>query len=257
VRPPWVRAWLGTGDLGGWEEEIPDDTPLEEARRRYCEALMLPRLYGQLPPAGQALVSRLAVSELPLPEDGLTQLAPGTEPTAIERAAEYGLAQRFTEPDRPTLYGVPGLIRDWLMSEERLPPEARREAEGTLARFWKASYEAGRADELRVAIEVELLACRGHAVRAGLGDELRWASIRLSSKLDARAEWKAARAMLEEIPEIERDGTIWHQLASIDLQEGKYSAARMRFTKVLTIDQNEGDRAGEAATWHQLATIDL
>ena len=49
----------------------------------------------------------------------------------------------------------------------------------------------------------------------------------------------------------------WHQLATIDLREGNYAAARANFQKSLSIRQQIGDRAGEAAIWHQLATIDL
>jgi tetratricopeptide (TPR) repeat protein len=46
-------------------------------------------------------------------------------------------------------------------------------------------------------------------------------------------------------------------LATIDLNEGNYAAARDNFAKTLAIQQQIGDRAGEATTWHQLATIDL
>ncbi|MDY3559534.1 tetratricopeptide repeat protein [Gemmata sp. JC673] len=252
-----VRTWLGTGDLGGWEDEIPEDAPLEDARRLYCEQLMLPRLYALLPEAAQALVSRLAVSELPLPLDGLAQLADGAESaTSIERAVEYGLAQRFAETDQPPLYAVPGLIRNWLIEEERLSPAARRAADGALARFWKAIYERDREDELRVSVDVGLLACRTHALRAELQEERNWATTRLSNLWNARAEWKAARAILEEIPDDERDGRIWHSLATIDMREGSYPAARGNFAKSQVIKQAIGDKAGEAATWSNLATID-
>ena len=45
----------------GGEGNLLDETPLEEERQQYCERIMLPRLYGLLPPAAQVLVSRLAV----------------------------------------------------------------------------------------------------------------------------------------------------------------------------------------------------
>jgi tetratricopeptide (TPR) repeat protein len=48
-----------------------------------------------------------------------------------------------------------------------------------------------------------------------------------------------------------------HQLASIDLREGDYAAAREKFSRSLQINQAIGDRAGEAATLHNLASIDL
>ena len=53
------------------------------------------------------------------------------------------------------------------------------------------------------------------------------------------------------------EAATWHQLATIDLNEGAYPAARLKFDKALEIKQAIGDRAGEAATWHQLARIDL
>jgi tetratricopeptide (TPR) repeat protein len=75
-------------------------------------------------------------------------------------------------------------------------------------------------------------------------------------------EWKAARAHLESADELLPDGThqkarMWHQLATIDVGEGDYAAAREKFAKSLQITQAIGDQAGEAATWHQLASIDL
>ena len=48
-----------------------------------------------------------------------------------------------------------------------------------------------------------------------------------------------------------------HQLASIDLNQGEYDAARKTFEKALEINQQIGNRAGEAATLHNLASIDL
>jgi len=61
--------------------------------------------------------------------------------------------------------------------------------------------------------------------------------------------------MLENIPEDERDGTTWHQLATIDLNEANYAAARVNFAKSLVMRQAIGDKAGEAATWHQLGLV--
>ena len=53
------------------------------------------------------------------------------------------------------------------------------------------------------------------------------------------------------------EAATWHQLATIDLKQGDYAAAREKFATSLQIKQAIGDRAGEAATWHQLATIDV
>ena len=254
-----LRALLGTGDVAELVDDLPTSV-LEEKRQQYCNDIMLPRLYGLLSPEARTAVSRLAVSEQPLPSDGLALAAglPESQAVAgIATAANYGLAQVFAEPGKPTLYHVPGLIRGWLTTEDRLPAEARRAVDATLARFWKASYEKDRESDLQVTIEVELLACRTHAERAGLVDEFRWASLHLARRLTALAEWKAARGMLEEISEQDRDGPAWHQLATIDVHEGAYPAARDKLARSLAITQQIGDRAGEAATWHNLASIDL
>ncbi|MCI0462794.1 MAG: tetratricopeptide repeat protein [Gemmataceae bacterium] len=63
--------------------------------------------------------------------------------------------------------------------------------------------------------------------------------------------------MLEGIPDGERNGEVWHILATIDVHEGNYPAARAGFAKALAIKQAIGDKAGEAAAWHQLALIDV
>ncbi len=252
-----VRAWLAAGDLSDWEDEIPDDnTALEEARRRYCEELMLPRLYELLPKAGQTLVSRLAVSELPLPIAGLAQIAANADRETIASAVEYGLAQRFIEHGRPALFAVPGLIRDWLAGEGRLASADRRVVEGTLARFWKASYEQHMEEELQVAVDVELSACRTHATRAGMKEEFRWATAILSSMMTARSEWKSARVLLLEIPDADRDWAIWHQLGFLDLAEGNYIAARTTFNLALRQLAAIGDEIGEAVIWHNLASLE-
>src|SRR5262249_33540951 len=138
---------------------------------------------------------------------------------------------------------VPGLIRGWLTAEDRLPAEDRRSVDAGCARFWKRGYESHREDELQVTIDVELLACRMHALRAGLSAEFRWASVTLSKRLFRRAEWRAARGILDQFPEPERNGEIWYSLASIDLNEGKYVEAREKLTRALAMRQAIGDRA--------------
>ncbi|WP_162136248.1 tetratricopeptide repeat protein, partial [Zavarzinella formosa] len=255
-----VRAWLSKGDISDWEDKIPADTPLEDVRQAYCEKIMLPKLFALLSEPSQRMASLLAVSELPLPTDGLAQLAgqsPDDAQEAADEAANYGLVQRFTDVDLPTRYQTPGLIRDWLSGESRLSPPDRKTANGKLAKFWKKCYEEDREKELQVAVDVELLVCRAHAKRAEQSEEFQWATYHLSRRLERIAEWREARKLLMEIPESERDGQAWHQLASIDLREGKYAEARAGFAKAFAIRQAIGDRAGEAAAWHQLASIDV
>ncbi|MFN0016703.1 MAG: tetratricopeptide repeat protein [Pirellulaceae bacterium] len=255
-----LRPLLHQADLDDWDGELPEETLLEEKRQEYCERLLLPKLYDLLPESSKQLVSRLGISELPISLEALASLIDTDQAKAagaIDRGVAYGLAQRFSEKDKPDLFHVPGLIRHWLIEPTRLTSEAARTTHEKLARFWRAAYEADQADELRVSFLAELFTCFHHAHRAEDADCWNWTAVRLSSHFLRKSDWKAARLLLEAIPEALRDSTTWHQLASIDLNEGNYAAARETFGKSLHIKQEIGDRAGEAATWHQLATIDV
>ena len=75
-------------------------------------------------------------------------------------------------------------------------------------------------------------------------------------------EWKAARSHLEHAHQLLSDGTrekvqVWHQLGTIDLNEGQDLAAQENFEKAMRLWRELGDRAGEAATLYQLAAIQL
>jgi tetratricopeptide (TPR) repeat protein len=203
----------------------------------------------------------------------------------------YGLVQEFAEPGRPTLYHPPGLLRPWLTA--RLAAEEARGVHAHLARFWRQSNEADREEELRVPVDVELAACREHARAAEDRPTFRWATVRLTYRFHQQAEWAQALALLGEIPDAERDGevllalarveeslgdwkqarthleqalpllpeeskkkaSVWHNLASVDLNEGSYAAARDKFGKALAMRQALGDRSGEAATFFQLGIL--
>jgi tetratricopeptide (TPR) repeat protein len=256
-----VRVMLRTADPDSLAEEAEEgEGSLEEERQRYYEKICLSQLYATLPPASQALASLLAVSELPLPADGLARLL-GSDETTAAAAAEagvvYGLIQCFTGAGNIPLYHPPGLVRPWLSAEERLSADRRQGAEEVLAWFWRESYEKGRGEELRVPIELGLMACRRHAERAGQKETWLWATVRLAGRWERVSEWRQARSLLEEVPEEDRDGACWHQLALIDLNEGNYGRARSLFSKAMVMLQAIGDRAGEAATWHNLASIDV
>jgi tetratricopeptide (TPR) repeat protein len=163
--------------------------------------------------------------------------------------------QVFEQADLPTLWLPPGVWRGWLA--ERLTGEESTAAHTVLAAFWRAVYEKDREGELRVTVGDGLQACRIHAKHAGNRELQLWASLRLAQRWERISEWRAARAVLEEISEADLDDPAWHLLASIDVNEGNYLAAREKFGKSLAIQQQIGNRQGEAATWHQLATIDL
>jgi tetratricopeptide (TPR) repeat protein len=227
----------------------------EEERQRYCERILLPQLYASLSIAARRLTSQLAVSEVPLPADGLAEITGITAAEAESSAGaavNYGLVQRFAEADLPTLFHVPGLLRNWLGAEERLSVVERCAVDVTLARFWRRSYEQDREHELRVSHDVALVTCHVHAQRGRTTDELVWAACRLSQFYESRSRWSEARAILEAIPIANWDATIWHNLATLDVNEGAYPAAREKFQRSLEIEQAIGNKAGEAATWHQL-----
>ena len=231
---------------------------LVKERDQYLEKHFGPKLFALLSTAAQKLLGRLGLSQLPLPVEALAALTglDGAElDAAVKQAVEFGLLQVFEETELPALYLPPGVWRGWLA--ERLTGDERTAAHGVLAAFWRGVFENDREGEVRVGWIDGLRACRAHA-RDGDNRELRlWASVRLSRFWEQIGEWPAARAVLAEIPEAERDGAAWHTLASIDLNEGDYAAARDKFAKALAMRQETGDRPGEATAWHQLASIDL
>jgi hypothetical protein len=71
----------------------------------------------------------------------------------------------------------------------------------------------------------------------------------------ARDKFGTALAMRQQLGDRAGEAASWHQLASLDLKEGNYPAARDRFGKSLAMRQQIGDRAGEAATFFQLGVI--
>ncbi|MCK4342290.1 MAG: tetratricopeptide repeat protein [Phycisphaerae bacterium] len=258
-----VRLLLKTADPAELRKDLDGVEPgeLSKARQKYYDQIITARLYEALSPEARLVTTRVAVSELPLPVDAvtrLTELAEEQAAASLESAVEYGLLQRFEAPDLPTLFHPPGLLRYWLVDPARLSTDDGRAVHRQLAAFWRDSLENERGAELRVPIELELYVCRAHAL-LGVDDEtFCWASVRLAVGLTRRAEWRRARQLLDEVPEPARDGAWWHALATLDMNEGKYPAAREKFEKALAIiDQAIGDRAGEAATWAQLGMIDL
>jgi tetratricopeptide (TPR) repeat protein len=231
---------------------------LVEERDQYLEEHFGPKLFGLLSSAAQALLGRLGLSPLPLPAEALAVLT-GLNAEALDatmrQGVEFGLLQVFEEADLPTLYLPHGVWRGWLAGQ--LTGDERTAAHGVLSGFWRGVYEEDREREMRVSVLDGLQACRSHGKHGGNGELWQWASVRLARLWERIAEWRAARAVLAEIPEAERDAAVWHNLATLDLNEGDYAAAREKFGKSLAIEQQIGDRRGEAATWHQLATIDV
>ncbi|MEJ7640081.1 MAG: hypothetical protein WKF75_19475 [Singulisphaera sp.] len=109
---------------------------MSEAREAYYQRIITTRLYEALAPDARDAARRLAVSELPLPVDGVAEIveagAGELEPT-LNACVAFGLLQRLDEADQPSLYHPPGLLCPWLSHPERLPegdardrPPARR-----------------------------------------------------------------------------------------------------------------------------------
>ena len=223
---------------------------------------------------------------------GENEAANGTD-----RWLRLGLLQRFGEPDEAPLFAVYPLQRDFLTAPERVAAAQAREAHSAAAAFFQECFQKDREQELRLAIGAELRACLYHATEAGDRERRRWAVVELCWRMIQRADfaparelaeplltevrhpdllqviarvasdtgdWKQARTLSEEeqaarqaLGDRAGEAATWHSLATIDLREGNYAAAREKFGKALAMRQAIGDRAGEAATWHQLATIDL
>ena len=207
------------------------------------------------------------------------------------------LLQRFGEKDETELFAVYPLQRGFFNAPERLPDVARHEAHLAAAAFFRACYEQNREQELRLSFSAGLLTFLHHATEADDLDARIWAVDKLAWPLICRAEYADALALVEPLLAMSRhpnllqiaarcasdtgdwpqarklteeeqqqrqiigdrggEALTWHLLASIDLNEGNYAAARENFGKSLAIKQAIGNWGGEAATLHQLATIDV
>src|SRR5262249_39000298 len=109
---------------------------LFDARDKFLEDHFGPKLFELLSPEARTLLSRLSLSEWPLPTEVLTTLTgleSGTLEVAIGQAVTFGLLQVFEEAESPMLYLPPGVWRGWLM--ERVSDDERKAAHGMLAAF--------------------------------------------------------------------------------------------------------------------------
>ncbi len=218
-------------------------------------------------------------------------------PDFIERCLALSMLQRFGEKGETKLFSVYPLQREFFASEQRLSSEARRAAHSSAAIFFRECFERDREVDLRLAVVRGLHAALYHAIEADDLSGRIWAAVRLARPSLDRAEyvdalglvepclaesrdpdllqiaaacslrtgaWQIASQLLaEEQQERKRisdragEASTWHQLATIDMNQGNYPPAREKLGKSLGIQQAIGDRAGESSTWHQLATIDM
>jgi tetratricopeptide (TPR) repeat protein len=234
-----MRTVLATADPDELQAELEGDAGRLSAQRdHYYEWMFARRLFEALPSDARALVTCAAVSDLPLPLDGVASIAGLAEDgatRAIDAGVDYGLLTRFESPDLPALFSVPGVLRPWLASPDRLDPRTQMRVHGALATFWRASYNGDRENELRVSIDVELTSCREHARVAEIAAAFQWASVTLGRRLHARGQWRAALGLVEEVPEANR-GAEWLLLAAIIKNDlGELTASRTLFEKVAAL----------------------
>ncbi|HYH63649.1 MAG TPA: tetratricopeptide repeat protein, partial [Urbifossiella sp.] len=261
-----LRDTLRTADVSGLLADLKTNTGAGARQRdEYIEGILGGRLFAALTDDGRAVVSRLAVSLLPVPVAAAavaTGLSAARAEAAARDAAAYGLLQEFVEDGKPTLYLPPGLLVTWLSHPDRLPTAEVGVTHRALAVFWREVCEAGREVDVRVAWLDGLDVCRQHAAAGGDSALALWAANRMSKPLSRIGEWRRAVRILEDaIPTAAGDDKetafALHELASILMKLGRYADAREKFSRSLAIKQRIGDAPGEAATWHQLASIDL
>ncbi|MCI0489842.1 MAG: CHAT domain-containing protein [Blastocatellia bacterium] len=270
---------------------------LREARDRYCEAIFTARLYGYLGSDSQRALSRAAVYGVAVNVKGIAAVTGETEERVrkfIREWEDYALAYREKEKGSADLWTGYGLLRGWLLSEERLSEEERLAAHKSAGDFLRGTVNEKRQDELELSWVDCLIEARsqyiwagdyeqareathrisGGLVRAGMYDEI----IRLNSELldyeehpglmswigraySDLADYPEARDWYERClaaagDEIpEEAAEAWHGLATIDLRVGDYEGAKDKFQKSLQITQQIGNRAGEAATFYQLGFL--
>ena len=209
---------------------------------------------------------------------------------------DYALAYPERERAPGELWTVYGLLRGWLLVPERLSPDDRPAAHGAAGDFLRDLEAQDREGELGLSWVPCLLEARaqylaadrhddalavtdricGLLVRRGLYEEV----VRLNEELLKRREHPAPmswigrayadrgdyhrarewyqRCLKAAGHAIPREASVaWQGLATVDIGQSDYGAARDKFQKALKIEQESGNRAGEAPIWHNLAMIDM
>jgi tetratricopeptide (TPR) repeat protein len=194
------------------------------------------------------------------------------------------------------LWLVYSLLRGWLLHPDRLSEDERRQAHQAAGDFLRELVDQRRQGKLGLSSVDCLLEARSQYLAAGEYERARILSGRVTGAYIRQGSYRDVIRLNQELLEYEEHpnpmswigrayadlarygearrwyeralaavgealpgeaSTAWHGLATIDVHEGNYSAARQNFQRSLTIEQEIGDRAGEAATWHNLATIDV
>lgn len=278
----WDQVSRDTGDPG--DEGAAAGTAvgtgkLEAARDTYVTGILGPKLFARMSEPARRLLSRLSLSQLPLPADGLSQILQADPtpaaaedgqnlPDAITLAQDYGLLTQLTGDDSPTLYHTPLLWRGWLTHPDRLPRDAALAVHRALAEFWKDAYERDRERELQVSIVSELESCRLHAEAAESLEVFRWSSLRLSQFHHRYSRFREARRLMEQLrtfiterhlPIAEFDVFCLHHLARVEESLSNWGAARDLYKSALQCDfsDSDADQSERAVILCNLAGIDV
>jgi tetratricopeptide (TPR) repeat protein len=301
-----VRKVLETASSAELQQELAAFTPstagpgtLRERRDRYCEQIFAGRLYSYLSVESCRALSRAAVYGVAVNLDGLRAVS-GEE---IDRLVgmtrewrEYALA--YAEVPRglvSELWTVYGVLRGWLLAEERINIQDRNEAHRAAGDFLVQVESDDREMELGLSTLECLQEARNQYLAADDYPQARKVTDRISSTLILRGLFREvirlntelldrekhpesmtwiARAYLERSDYQEalrwyeqglkaadtnpREAAIaWQGLGTIDMETGDYPSAGEKFQKSLLISQQIGDKAGEATSWHQLASLDM
>jgi tetratricopeptide (TPR) repeat protein len=271
-----------------------EPSALREARDRYCEEIFTARLYGYLSPDSQRALSQAAVYGVPVNFAGLeavTGLPADTLRGFAREWQDYALAY----PDA-RLWRVYGLLRGWLLAPRRLAPDERRVAHLAAGDFLRDLEGQDREGELGLSWADCLLEARAQYLAAEDREKAREVTDRISGFLVTRGLYGEVVRLNEHLLTYEEHPSpmnwigrvyseqghygearmwyqrgleaagaavpletamAWHGLATIDMVQGEYGAAREKFQKSLEMEQQIGNRIGEAATWQQLANIDV
>jgi tetratricopeptide (TPR) repeat protein len=303
-----IRAVLATLPADELESELgrivlPEATDaahsgqLQAARDTYCETIFAGRLYGRLSGSAQQMLSRAAVFRAAVTIDGLAAVTGMGTAAVREMLGQWralALAHVDTSGGRD-LWSIYGMLRNWLLSPERLSAEARKAAHLAAGNFLVEMNREHRQGELGMSWVVCLLEARTQYLAAGALDKARTVTGRLSGfyarqglhaelerlhqdllcrevhpstltwlgrSYEDRAQYGPARLYYQRALELAGEAdpnqasVALHGLATLDLNEGAYPAAREKSERALAMHQQIGDRPGEVITWNRLAALD-
>ncbi|MCW0219076.1 MAG: tetratricopeptide repeat protein, partial [Prosthecobacter sp.] len=257
---------LAVADLTKLEAELqeaPDpseDDSLRAIREKYLNDLFLPDLYEALTIPQRLGLSRFAVTELPLPLDGVVQVAgmqASENESFVSACIARGLMQRMGESHETTRYTVYPLHREFLTDSARFSPSQAQSAHQAAALFLKTCFEQDREKDLQIHFMAELLTCFQHAQKGHETDLIQWACVAIARFLNHRQEFQAVVDLLEPLVDTLPSTGILTSFAQALKSLGEWGRARNLYARSLEMLQAIGDQRGEATTWHQLAGIEL